>query len=106
MAYLLDTNHCIYFMNGLEKQPKSLTEKEHNVIQVIRSLDNYETLYMTEVTLGELYYGAAFSEHEEHNIKKIEILKKIVGILPFKIEDWKIFGKTKYTAETELGKNV
>ncbi len=101
MAYLLDTNHCIYMMNGLEKSSEFRSEEESQVIKAVNSLDDYEALYMAEVTLGELYYGASLSEREEHNIKKIEVLTNLIRLLKLKDETWKMFGKTKASLRRE-----
>ncbi|MDM8514887.1 type II toxin-antitoxin system VapC family toxin [Desulfobacterales bacterium HSG16] len=95
MTYLLDTNHCIYLINGLEKTPEKRSCEESHVIQAVRSLDDDEILYMSEVTLAELYYGAALSKRESQNIQKIEILTKFANLLSLTIEDWKIFGRIK-----------
>jgi len=39
-GYLLDTNHCIYLVNGLEKKPQKRTEPEKVVIDKLESLQD------------------------------------------------------------------
>jgi len=53
MAYLLDTNHCIYFLNGLEKPIQKRKPQETSVIQKIASLPD-PVIFFSEATLGEL----------------------------------------------------
>ncbi len=92
-GYLLDTNHCIYLINGLEKplQKRSLLEKA-----VVETLEIFPDvpLYFSEVTLGELYYGIARSQRKEQNQRKLAFLKKLLYPLPVTEEVWKWFGKT------------
>ena len=95
MPYLLDTNHCIYLINGLEKTTELRSKKEVNVIKTIRELDDYESLYISEVTIGELYYGAFCSIKREQNLEKIQRLKLIVTPININEKTWEIFGETK-----------
>jgi hypothetical protein len=69
MAYLLDTNHCIYFINGLEKRPEKRKPEETNVIRNILSLTDPK-VYFSEATLGELYFGVARSEKKLRDLRR------------------------------------
>lgn len=92
-GYLLDTNHCIYLVNGLEKKPQKRTEPEKVVIDKLESLQDIP-LYFSEVTLGELHYGIARSKRKEQNQEKLEFLKKLLYLLPVIEDVWKLFGET------------
>ena len=92
-GYLLDTNHCIYLINGLEKPPQKRSQPEKAVIDKLKSLQNIP-LYFSEVTLGELHYGIARSQRKEQNQKKLEYLKKLLYPLPVIENVWELFGET------------
>jgi len=91
-GYLLDTNHCIYLINGLEKPSQKRTQQEKAVIDKLESLQDIP-LYFSEVTLGELHYGIARSQRKEQNQKKLEFLKKLLYPLPVIEDVWKLFGE-------------
>lgn len=55
MKYLLDTNICIYFLNG----QFNLQEKIEKV--------KFENCCISEITLAELKYGIAKSTRKEKN---------------------------------------
>ena len=38
MTYLLDTNHCIYFINGLEKPLQRRKKAEQQILQHVRAI--------------------------------------------------------------------
>jgi len=92
-GYLLDTNHCIYLINGLEKQPQKRTPSEKTIINKIESLPDMP-LYFSEVTIGELHYGISRSQRKAQNQKKLEFLKKLLYPLPVVENVWKLFGET------------
>ncbi|QWR77158.1 type II toxin-antitoxin system VapC family toxin [Candidatus Magnetomonas plexicatena] len=94
MPYLLDTNHCIYLMNGSEKTENDLSTFEHNTIEMVHIFRN-EPCYMSEVSLGELYYGVAFSNMKEHNFNKIALFRESVLTLSLDTNIWMLFGETK-----------
>jgi len=62
MRYLLDTNICLYFLKGKYK----LVEKFDEI-----GIDN---LYISEITVAELKFGAAKSNRPEKNKPIIENL--------------------------------
>jgi len=91
--YLLDTNHCIYLINGLDKRTSRQSDVEQKVIKKIRSVQS--EIFMSEVTLGELYFGAANSQRKEYNLKRIELFKQVM--IPIAVDEdiWRLFGETK-----------
>ena len=96
MSYLLDTNHCIYFLNAVGKEPVELTPAESNVLTMITELvAKDEQFYISEVSLGELYYGASLSDREEEKRQKIEDMKVISPVVELSEDVWELFGETK-----------
>ncbi len=83
MRYLLDTNSCIYLLNGNE----SLKRK-------VKEVGVY-SLAVTNSVLAELYFGAYNSKKVEENLKRIELFKKNLTILSDSEESAKQFGKIK-----------
>ena len=82
MDYLLDTNICVYFMRG---NPRVLSMFDKIGI---------EHIYISEMTVGELYYGAECSNQCEENCKLVESFCKEINILPLS-NIWKEFAKQK-----------
>ena len=93
MAYLLDTNHCIYFLNGLEKRPERRKPEESEVIRNISLLPD-PTGFFSEVTIGELYYGAARSRKKTESLEKIRLLKRVFEPVRVDEDVWQLFGET------------
>jgi len=92
-AYLLDTNHCIYLMNGLDKRQALRTQAEINVVEMARNIQAY--IFVSGATIGELYFGAAHSKRSAYNFRRIELFKQ--AVTPIRVDDaiWKEFGLTK-----------
>lgn len=93
MPHLLDTNHCIYLLNGLHKKPAFRTIEQNKVLSKAFSPD-YD-LYMSEATLGEMYFGAVKSTQTSRNLRRIELLKMAVMPMPIDQNVWRLFGETK-----------
>lgn len=83
MKYLLDTNTCVYLLNGNE----SLKKK-------IREIGVY-SLFVSNCILAELYFGAYRSKRVTENLKRIELFKKNLTILSDSEESARLFGKIK-----------
>ena len=67
--YLLDTNICIYYING----KFDLKEKFKNIKQ--------ENRFVSEITLAELKFGVKNSEYPEKNMKELSDFLEGVEIL-------------------------
>lgn len=90
--YLLDTNICIYFLNG----QFNLDEK----IDKIR----FENCYVSEITIAELKYGIAKSTRKEENLRTIRSFQSKIKIVPiFPALD--IYSEEKASLKTK-GKTV
>lgn len=70
MSYLLDTNHCICLLNGWDKPALKQSAKEARIIEIFQSIRN-EGVYLSEVSLGELYFGAMRSHQKEQNLARV-----------------------------------
>lgn len=71
LAYMLDTNICIYVM---KRYPSELREKFNGLA---------EQLCISSVTLGELYYGAEKSARRLENLTAIAAFAARLEILAF-----------------------
>jgi len=83
LKYLLDTNTCVYLLNGNE----SLKKK-------VREIGVY-SLSISNCVLAELYFGAYRSKKIEENLKRIELFKKNLTILSDSEVSARLFGKIK-----------
>lgn len=82
MSFLIDTNICIYFLKGMFDLVKKFDEI---------GIDN---LYISEITIAELKFGAAKSEHPIKNRIVIdELISKFNQIPIYKSLD--IFAEEK-----------
>lgn len=83
MTYILDTNICIYLLNGNKK-----------IETKIKSTGIY-SIALTHTVLAELYFGAYNSEKVKDNITRIEEFKQSLAILQEDAESSRLFGKIK-----------
>lgn len=82
MSFLIDTNICIYFLKGMF----DLVEKFDEI--------GIENLYISEITVAELKFGAAKSDHPIKNKVVIEeLISKFKQIPIYKSLD--IFAEEK-----------
>lgn len=95
MPYLLDTNHCSYLMNGLDKLAHRRKPEETNTIARFQSIT--DTVYMAEVSLGELIAGAELSPHTSKIYNRIAKFRSFVVPAPVDELCWELYGKTKAT---------
>lgn len=83
MSYLLDTDMCIYWLNGWQSvKDKLLTA---GWVQVAISV----------ITQAELYYGAYNSSRVTENLKRADDFVKQLPILPLHESTLKRFGALK-----------
>jgi len=69
--YLLDTNICIYFLNG-----------KFNLDKKIKEIGGLKECLISEITMTELKFGAANSKRIKENTKVVKQLADTVTILP------------------------
>ena len=83
MKYLLDTNICVYLLNG-----------EASLKKKVKEIGVY-SLSVSNSVLAELYFGAYNSKKVEENLKRIDLFKKNMTIFSDTEESAKLFGKIK-----------
>ncbi len=94
MGYLFDTNHCIYLMNGSSLNQTHLTYEEQNTVSALKRINN-DVIYMSEASVGELFYGIERSQRKEYNMRKFKALILAVPPIPVTREVWELYGQTK-----------
>ena len=90
MIYVLDTDTCIYFLNG---NYKSIADEI-----LSRSL---EDLAVTAISTAELYYGAYHSARKTKNIEVLDNLFEKIQILPLDMQSARHFGELKENLHRE-----
>ena len=80
--YLLDTNICVYFMNG-----------KFDLANKIR-LIGLRNCYISEITVAELKFGVENSQQIEKNKERLEIFLQKLQIIPI-IEALDLYAKEK-----------
>ena len=89
MKYLLDTNICIYLLNGDKPLKKKVRET------------GIFSLAISNATLAELYFGAYNSKKIEENLKRISVFKKHLTVYSDSEISAKVFGKFKSKLKSE-----
>jgi len=83
VSYLLDTDICIYWLNGREEIKRKVKEVGEN------------DLNMAIITLGELRYGAYYSERVDRNLKRIDDFLGKIKVIPLNEASMDKFGQIK-----------
>src|SRR5689334_5067577 len=94
MIFILDTDTCIYFLNGTYR---SIADE--------MSTRSLEDLAITAISVAELFYGAHHSSHKAGNLESLKRLLRMVQILPFDEGAAEEFGVLKQTL-TRQGKMI
>jgi len=68
--YLLDTNICVYFLNG-----------KYHLDQKIETI-GFNRCLVSEISIAELKYGIEKSIEKERNRKTIELFLEKIDVLP------------------------
>ncbi len=82
--YLIDTNICIYAING----------KNENLTKHLLSI-HPEEICISSVTVGELEYGAEKSKWGDRTRTVLRAFVANYTVLPFSEEDARLFGKIR-----------
>lgn len=83
MSYLLDTDICIYWLNGRQSVKDKLLAA------------GWEQVAISVITQAELYYGAYNSSRVAENLKRVDDFVKQLLILPLREATLKRFGALK-----------
>lgn len=81
-GYLLDTNICI-----------SMLKNKYGVREAIFKV-KAENCYVSEVVLGELYFGASFSNNKNERLKDVAFIIEHFKVIPIS-ETLPLFGDIK-----------
>jgi tRNA(fMet)-specific endonuclease VapC len=92
MIYILDTNICIYLLNGNKK-----------IEAKIKSIGIY-SIAITNTVLAELYFGAYNSAKVKDNLSRIDEFRKNLTVIQEDAESSRLFGKLK--AELKISGNL
>ncbi len=87
--FLLDTDTVIYALKGEATVAASL------------HLHLHDPMYLSTITMMELYYGAYKSQHVDANLAKLKTIEGSFTLLPPGPETVEIFGKMKATLELQ-----
>jgi len=83
LNYLLDTNICIYLING-----------NNLLINKVKEIGIF-SIGISNATLAELYFGAYNSKHIKENLQNISAFKRNLTIYSDSSGSAKIFGEAK-----------
>lgn len=83
MKCLLDTNTCIFLLNGNQQLMKKVQEV------------GAHSLALSYGVLAELYFGTYNSKRVDANLPRIEVFKRNLAILSESDESARLFGKIK-----------
>lgn len=89
MKYLLDTDTCIYWLKGNEH-----IEKKALKVGLAR-------IFISFITLSELYYGAYKSRKVEQNLANISALKDKLNLVESSVSKCEVFGNLKAMLEKD-----
>lgn len=95
MSYLLDTDICIYILNGGNTQ---LEDKFHK--------NRAASYFVSTLTEAELHYGAQHSARAQHNLSRVREFLSPLRLLPFDSEAAAAFAKIKqalFSSGTPIG---
>lgn len=70
MNYLLDTNICVYFIRGKRDIAARIAEI------------GIDHIFISEMTLGELLYGAQCSDRPSENLHAVRVFCQYVTVVP------------------------
>lgn len=87
LAYMLDTNICIYVMKNY---PQDLRERFNSLT---------EQLCISSITLGELHFGAEKSLRRVDNLTAIEHFVARLDVLPFDAKAAAHYGQVRAELE-------
>lgn len=85
-------------MNGINKRPERRKVEEINTCTVFQSITS-DTIYMSEVSIGELIFGAEISANPTVIHQRIKDFRRMVTTVYLDEVCWEIFGQTKAVLE-------
>lgn len=92
MNYLLDTNICIYI---IKKSPEQVLKK----LELIANDEGKNEIYLSSITVAELYYGVEKSSQSEKNLEALKGFLTPFQIIDFDHESAEVFGRVRSDLE-------
>jgi tRNA(fMet)-specific endonuclease VapC len=92
MNYLLDTNICIHI---IKKSPEKVIKK----LESIPNDKGKNEIYLSSVTVSELYYGVEKSSQLEKNLEALKGFLTPFQIINFDHESAEVFGRVRSDLE-------
>lgn len=92
MNYLLDTNICIYI---IKKTPEKVIKK----LEAIVNDDGKNEIYLSSITVSELYYGVEKSSQIEKNLEALKGFLTPFQVIDFDLKSAEMFGKIRASLE-------
>lgn len=84
MRYLLDTDHCV-----------ALLRRHPLVMARFATLAQEDELYLSIISVAELFYGAALTQDPQQEVARITTLVERVAVLELDLEAAKHYGRLK-----------
>ncbi len=88
MNYLLDTNICIYI---IKKSPEQVLKK----LESITNSEGKDEIYLSAVTVSELYYGVEKSSQSEKNLEALKGFLTLFQVIDFDHASAEAFGRIR-----------
>ena len=88
----IDTNICIYI---IKKSPEQVIKKLEDIV----NSEVKNEIYLSSITVSELYYGVQKSIHVEKNIEALKGFLTPFQLLEFDLRSAEIFGKIRSSLE-------
>ena len=92
MNYLLDTNICIYI---IKKSPEQVIKK----LEAIVNSEGKNEIYLSSVTVSELYYGVHKSNQVEKNLEALNGFLTPFQVTDFDLKSAEIYGEIRSVLE-------
>jgi tRNA(fMet)-specific endonuclease VapC len=92
MNYLLDTNICIYI---IKKSPEQVIKK----LEAIVNSEGKNEIYLSSVTVSELYYGVHKSNQVEKNLEALNGFLTPFQVTDFDLKSAEIYGEIRPVLE-------
>lgn len=92
MNYLLDTNICIYI---IKKSPEQVIKKLEEIV----NSEGKNEIYLSSVTVSELYYGVHKSNQIEKNLEALNGFLTPFQVTDFDLKSAEIYGEIRSDLE-------
>ena len=90
MTYFLDTNICVFYLNG---NYPALSEKFDSL--------SISSMKIPSVVAAELYYGVEKSEKREYNLARYNEFLSVFEIVDFDLMASRVYGKIRAALEVK-----